>query len=166
MILGFVQFYGEYNITETAGFNITFTKWKYHCAVGTISQKSPSRWIRTTEVKIMGRFSDLLLLSLPFFHLYKEDYEKYEAAIARRTTLTSMLVDDTPIRAKQRYWLSCLNLCRFKSTPLKRLCFRGALIYTPLLYLFLISFNFYSKLSFSTFFATQYDKFFINLRVQ
>lgn len=101
----------------------------------------------------MGRFSDLLSLSLPFFHLYKEDYEKYEAAIARRTTLTSMLVDDTPIRAKQRYWLSCLNLCRFKSTPLKRLCFRGALIYTPLLYLFLISFTFYSKLSFSTFFC-------------
>ena len=26
----------------------------------------------------------------------KEDYEKYEAAIARRTTLTSMLGEDTP----------------------------------------------------------------------
>ncbi len=30
----------------------------------------------------------------------KEDYEKYEAAIARRTTLTSMLGEDTPISAK------------------------------------------------------------------
>ena len=26
----------------------------------------------------------------------KEDYEKYEAAIARRTTLTSMLGEDSP----------------------------------------------------------------------
>ena len=41
---------GEYNITETAGFNITFAKRKYHCAVGTISLRFKTMWIRTTEI--------------------------------------------------------------------------------------------------------------------
>jgi len=37
-----------------------YTASPWFFANGTISLKSPSRWIRTTEVKIMGRFSDLM----------------------------------------------------------------------------------------------------------
>jgi len=33
----FASFGGEYHITETIGFNITFATQKYHCAKGTIS---------------------------------------------------------------------------------------------------------------------------------
>ena len=47
-----------YGIDDIHGFAVIF--------YGTISLKTPSRWIRTTEAKIMSRLSDLISLSLPF----------------------------------------------------------------------------------------------------